>query len=182
MSEEKPETGATAGEPREQSMLYEVCPHCGGTGGNMFMSGSGRPIPCCKMLGVVETGATARQLNYLVGLDKLRQEAGISAAMLRDGRAKKIVEERHRFTVQQRAATIPNAEHKEAACEEINPGDIVLLRSGGPHMVVEKLVDDDGTPSAECTWFQVSIAHTGGVWTQSVCTIYVLAALKRRRE
>ncbi len=79
---------ATAGKPRKQSMLYEVCPHCNGAGGTLGNTN----LPCCKMLGVVETGATAGQLNYLVNLDALRQEAGISAAMLRDGRAKQMVE------------------------------------------------------------------------------------------
>lgn len=36
--------------------------------------------------------ADAAKLRYLEGLDNLRQEAGISAAMLRDGRAKGMME------------------------------------------------------------------------------------------
>ncbi len=74
------------GERKPQSMLYEVCPRCGGKGGVI-----GQPFkpsfPCCKMLGVVETGVTVGQLEGLVKLNTLRQEVGISAAMLRDGRA-----------------------------------------------------------------------------------------------
>jgi hypothetical protein len=82
-------------EPRKQSMLYEICPHCGGKGGTIQTACGAMDTylrPCCKMLGVVETGATARQLAYMANLDTLRQEAGITAAMLRDGRARKMVE------------------------------------------------------------------------------------------
>lgn len=76
-----------AGEPRKQSMLYEICPHCEGKGPHELAK-----VPCCKRLGVVETGATAGQLAYIAELDLLRQEAGISAAMLRDGRARAYME------------------------------------------------------------------------------------------
>jgi len=85
-----------AGPPRKQSMLYEICEHCGGKGGTIQSICGAMdtyPKPCCKMLGVVETGATAGQLRYLADMDTLRQEAGITAAMLRDGRARKMVEE-----------------------------------------------------------------------------------------
>lgn len=83
-----PPDGEVAGTAKPQSMLYEVCPNCDGKGGEILNS----DIPCCKILGVVETGATARQLESLAKLDALRQEAGISAAMLRDGRARQMVE------------------------------------------------------------------------------------------
>jgi hypothetical protein len=88
--------GAVAGPPRKQSMLYEICQHCGGKGGQLPNGVNGLPtsgIACCKMLGVVETGATAGQLHYIAELDTLRQECGITAAMLRDGRARKIMDD-----------------------------------------------------------------------------------------
>jgi|ERR1700723_33065 len=56
-------------EPRKQSMLYELCSVCGGSG-----------CEHAKTLCVMETGATARQLRYMAQLDTLRQKAGISAA------------------------------------------------------------------------------------------------------
>ena len=90
MGDVKQREQAEAGEPRKQSMLYEICPHCGGKGGSL--SGQNMSMPCCKMLGVVETGATAGQLRYMADLDTLRQEAGLSAAMLRDGRARNMIQ------------------------------------------------------------------------------------------
>ena len=70
-----------AGAPRKRSMLHELCPVCGGEDGH---------LTClhCASRGVVPTGATAGQLSSLASLDLLRQASGISAAMLRDGRAR----------------------------------------------------------------------------------------------
>src|ERR1700690_2020764 len=50
--------GVQPGEAKKQSMLYEVCPHCGGNGGKIVGEGETggirqRVLPCCKMLGVV---------------------------------------------------------------------------------------------------------------------------------
>lgn len=74
---------AQAGErKRPQRMLYEECDICSGTGI------VGTAAACvCKSRRVIETGATVGQLEYMADLDVLRQQAGISAAMLRDGRA-----------------------------------------------------------------------------------------------
>lgn len=55
MAEEKPKA-------RKQSMLYEVCSLCNGTGVGPFGNGK----CACKRLFVVETGATARQLEAVV--------------------------------------------------------------------------------------------------------------------
>lgn len=83
------EKSADAGKERQpQRMLYEVCPVClGRGGGELPVSRHG-----CKVLGVMETGATVGQLERMAELNTLRQEAGISAAMLRDGRARKMVD------------------------------------------------------------------------------------------
>ncbi len=35
-------------------------------------------------------------------------------------------------------------------------GDIVRLRSGGPKMTVTAVVDDYGTPTVRCAWFDGS--------------------------
>ena len=68
---------------RPNSMLYEVCSLCGGTS---WIS-SEQSCFACQKLSVVPIGVTAVQLERIAKLDTLRQEAGISAAMLRDGRA-----------------------------------------------------------------------------------------------
>lgn len=81
MSLEESMSSSPGKEPRKQSMLYEICPHC-----------EGKSCKLCKTIGVVETGATEGQLRYLAQLDTLRQEAGITAAMLRDGRARAMME------------------------------------------------------------------------------------------
>lgn len=81
-----------AGEPRKQSMLYEKCEHCSE---GIRETPTGLPVSTCRFckgIGFIKTGATAGQLNYMANLDTLRQEAGISAAMLRDGRARKMVD------------------------------------------------------------------------------------------
>ena len=85
---------AQAGPLRKQSMLYEACPRCEGRGCLPHRPGE-KGMHCfgCKSLYVVETGATAGQLAYLADLDSLRQEAGITAAMLRDGRARRMVKQ-----------------------------------------------------------------------------------------
>lgn len=73
---------------KKQSMLYEICTLCSGTGKSEQL-----PNRClCKMLGVNETGATAAQLEGLARRDLQRQESGISARMLRDGSVRKIVD------------------------------------------------------------------------------------------
>jgi hypothetical protein len=73
--------GEVAGNPREKEKLYQKCVACDGKG-----------CRCCKVIGVMETGVTVAQLEYESKLGVLRQEAGISAAMLRDGRAREMVE------------------------------------------------------------------------------------------
>lgn len=74
----------TAGAKTPQRMLYEVCSVCNGTG---WHPSALDKLCVCKKLHVVEIGLTVGQAEYMANLDTLRQEAGISAAMLRDGRA-----------------------------------------------------------------------------------------------
>lgn len=45
--------------------------------------------------------------------------------------------------------------------DEIRPGDVVQLRSGGPNMTVTAVEDHYGTPSAWCVWFEKNKNHNG---------------------
>ncbi len=44
---------------------------------------------------------------------------------------------------------------------EIKPGDVVLLKSGGPAMTVTAVEDQYGTLTAWCMWFEKTQHHTG---------------------
>lgn len=44
---------------------------------------------------------------------------------------------------------------------EIKPGDVVILKSGGPAMTVTAVSEQYGVPSAWCTWFEKTKHHTG---------------------
>jgi DnaJ-class molecular chaperone len=58
-------------------MLYELCPACGGTGTLSGVSPppASRPCPGCKPLRVVETGATAKQLEASVSRAQRYEDA-----------------------------------------------------------------------------------------------------------
>lgn len=44
---------------------------------------------------------------------------------------------------------------------EIKPGDVVVLKSGGPSMTVEKVgVYSDNVKKATCTWFEGTTKNT----------------------
>jgi uncharacterized protein YodC (DUF2158 family) len=42
---------------------------------------------------------------------------------------------------------------------QIKKGDIVMVKSGGPHMTVTNVGDHWGTPTAWCTWFEKAKKH-----------------------
>jgi uncharacterized protein YodC (DUF2158 family) len=44
---------------------------------------------------------------------------------------------------------------------EIRPGDVVILKSGGPAMTVTVVGDEYGIPTVWCTWFDKTKHHTG---------------------
>ncbi len=85
--------GVAAGAAKDTTltMLYTRCELCLG-GRTIHDPATGafvRHCICCRSSspGWSPSGVTIGQLDGLVKLDRLRQEAGISAAMLRDGRA-----------------------------------------------------------------------------------------------
>jgi uncharacterized protein YodC (DUF2158 family) len=43
----------------------------------------------------------------------------------------------------------------------IKPGDVVVLKSGGPVMTVERVYDWNGVPTAKCDWFDGNKAIDG---------------------
>lgn len=71
---------AQAGVEKQLAHVYEKCGQCHGDG-----------CQFCTVIGVVVTGVTSGQLKRLAELDLLRQESGITAAMLRGGRARNAV-------------------------------------------------------------------------------------------
>lgn len=73
-------------EPRKQVHLYEVCPVCNGQNDDDYRC----RINCSN--GFIKTGVTLGQVERMSELEQLRMMAGISAAMLRDGRARKMVD------------------------------------------------------------------------------------------
>ena len=77
------------------TMLYQVCPLCQGVGEFVARTNTDsheKMRPCvCKTLRVAEVGITAGQMQEVVNRDRLRKEAGITASMLRDGRAGRIM-------------------------------------------------------------------------------------------
>jgi uncharacterized protein YodC (DUF2158 family) len=44
---------------------------------------------------------------------------------------------------------------------EIQPGDVVILKSGGPAMTVTAVSEQYGVPSAWCAWFEKTKNHNG---------------------
>lgn len=92
MTDETPNTAGQQRSDLERRMLYEECSMCQGTGMMIFTKPGAciegkRPCIACKSMHVVVTGLTVPQAEQMAKLDTLCQEAGISSAMLKDGRA-----------------------------------------------------------------------------------------------
>jgi uncharacterized protein YodC (DUF2158 family) len=57
---------------------------------------------------------------------------------------------------------------------EFKPGDVVVLKSGGPAMTVESIGrSEDGQPRARCTWFE------GGKVASHLFIMAMLEAVER---
>jgi uncharacterized protein YodC (DUF2158 family) len=53
--------------------------------------------------------------------------------------------------------------------DEIKPGDVVVLKSGGPKMTVEKIGKNaQGIPTAWCVWFEGSTPQKGAFPIQAI--------------
>lgn len=58
--------------------------------------------------------------------------------------------------------------------QEFNIGDVVQLKSGGPHMTVQHICDGSGYSNRgdiECIWFDVNGAFTHGAFHPSTVTV-----------
>lgn len=82
-------TQAVAGKPQAKRQMYEPCRAC--VDGAILDGGGSVHQCCCQSMRVMPVGAPVETLECLVKLDTLRKESGITAAMLRDGRAAAIV-------------------------------------------------------------------------------------------
>lgn len=54
-----------------------------------------------------------------------------------------------------------NCNHRRLAMDKFQPGDVVVLKSGGPVMTVEKYGDFLGgeRPEYKCVWFEKNKKH-----------------------
>lgn len=81
---------AVAGKAKSQRQMYEPCLMC--VDGAILDGGGSVHQCCCQSMRVMPVGVPVETLEYLVNLDELRKGAGITAAMLRDGRAAAAIE------------------------------------------------------------------------------------------
>jgi uncharacterized protein YodC (DUF2158 family) len=66
-------------------------------------------------------------------------------------------------------ATLILLENVGEMTNQFKPGDVVVLKSGGPKMTVDKVgLNMHKTPRVWCEWFEGSAKHTGNFTPESL--------------